>query len=318
MDNGSATGFRFRRQRRRKRQKVFRFLLLIFIFSAAIYMAFNFFAKSRGQLVSPMSKITRAASPALQDTVEKSLEGTTGFYGVAIKNLKTKEAYYTNEHRIFQSGSIYKLWVMATVFKQIREGSLTGDEVLSEGVAELNQKFSIDPDSAELTEGTITFTVNEALKQMITISHNYAALILTEKVKLSSVATFLKETGLNESAVGTNGGSPTTTASDVALFFEKLYKGELANEQYTKEMMDLLKAQQLDGGLPKYLPDNLEVAHKTGEIDWFKHDAGIVFSPSGDYIIVVMSETKSPLGAQDRIGLVSKAAYEYFTKSKLP
>ena len=98
----------------------------------------------------------------------------------------------------------------------------------------------------------------------------------------------------------------------MALFFEKLYKGELANNQYTRETLDLLKNQQRNEGLPKYLPDGTIVAHKTGEIDLYKHDAGIVFSDKGDYLIVVMSESDFPAGAQERIALVSKGVFDYF------
>ena len=96
-----------------------------------------------------------------------------------------------------------------------------------------------------------------------------------------------------------------------------LYRLEkLADEQYTGLMVDLLKGQKLNEKLPKYLPKGTAVAHKTGEIGWFSHDVGIVYSPSGDYIIVVLSESESPAGANDRIAQVSKAVYEYFLKKK--
>lgn len=248
----------------------------------------------------------------LKNIVDEALAGTTGTYGIAIKNLKTGEAYYANEHRVFNAGSLYKLWVMATVYHQTQSGQLPEDQVLSQSAATLNEKFYIDPYYAELTEGTVTFTVQEALTQMITISHNYAALLLMEKVKLSSVTAFLKDNGFVESVVGTANEPPKTTPYETALFFEKLYQGELANDRYTNEMLDLLKNQQLNGGLPRYLPDEAVVAHKTGEIDLYKHDAGIVFSDNGDYIIVVMSESDFPAGAQERIALISKGVFDYF------
>jgi len=244
--------------------------------------------------------------------VEEALEGAEGTYGIVIRNLKTSEAYYAKEHKVFDTASLYKLWVMATVYDQIQNGQLQKDHVLSQYVATLNAKFYIDPLYAELTEGAVTFTVQEALTQMITISDNYAALLLMGKVKLSSVAALLKDNGFSESAVGTTVDAPKATPYDIALFLEKLYKGELANNQYTIEMLNLLKNQQLNGGLPKYLPDTAIVAHKTGEIDAYKHDAGIVFSANGDYILVIMSESEFPLDAQERIALVSKEVFDYF------
>lgn len=252
----------------------------------------------------------------LKDVVIKASKGISGVYGMYIKNFKTGEIYFTNEHKIFDSASLYKLWVTATVYKQIQNGQLRETQTLRQDVAVLNQKFSIASDSAELTEGTITLTVHDALTKMITTSDNYAALLLTEKIRLSSVATFLKEHGLSESAVGTTGGAPTATPYDIAIFLEKLYKGDFANSHYTDEMINLLKHQQLNGGIPKYLPDKSKVANKTGEIDLFKHDAGIVFTDYGDYVIVILSETEDPPAAQERIAGISRAVYTYFTRKR--
>lgn len=291
--------------KRRKRRWI-RLLIFTFVLLIAGYILFGKFINDPTKIVKP--------SDSLENVVQNALEGTKGLYGIVIKNLKTGESYYSNKHKIYEPGSLYKLWVMAVVYKQIQAGTLKEDQVLSEDVATLNDKFKIDPDLAELTDGAVTFSLHDALNQMITISHNYAALLLTEQVKLSSVASFLKENGFNESTVGTDGGFPTSTPYDIALFFEKLYKGELVNEQYTKEMIDLLKNQQLNDKLPKYLPQDIDVAHKTGEINFATHDAGIVYAPNGeDYIIVVLSDSNSPPGATDRIAEVSKVVYNYFT-----
>lgn len=251
---------------------------------------------------------------SLSEVVEKSLEGTSGTYAVYIKNLKTNESYSYNDNKTFQSGSLYKLWTMATVFNQIESENLKEDEKLSQGIAVLNRKFSISPENAEQTSGTITLTVKEALNQMITISHNYAALLLTEKVKLSTVSKWLEEKKFTNSKVGTDGSAPETTALDMALFMERLYRGELANSDSTTKMIELLKAQQLNNKLPLYLPPGTVIAHKTGELGWFSHDAGIVYTNKGDYVIVVMSESSSPKGAEERIAQLSKNVFEYFAK----
>ena len=77
-------------------------------------------------------------------------------------------------------------------------------------------------------------------------------------------------------------------------------------------MLGFLKGQQLNDVLPKYLPENIVVAHKTGNIDAFDNDAGIVYGPKGDYIIVLLSESDNPAGAEDRMAQLSKAVYDYF------
>lgn len=272
---------------------LFWLILLIFIVAMSMYGIFNLSVKK--ELISPLSTIQTENS--LRNAVENALNGAKGTYGISIKNLKTGEAYSQNDHKAFETGSLYKLWIMVTAFKQIQEGKLTTEEVLSEDVNTL---------------GIVTMIVDDALNQMITISHNPAALLLTKKIKLSTVAIFLKENEFKESSLGISGGSPKSTSSDIALFYEKLYTGKFANKEYTDKMINILKNQKLKNGLPKYLPDESKTANKTGDIGWFKHDGGIVFTDQGDYIIVIMSESNYPQGAQERIALVSKAVFNYF------
>lgn len=264
-----------------------------------------------GKLISPPSAPPKIES-GLGKTVSLALAGTQGTYALVIKNLKTGETFSANDRRVFDSASLYKFWVMGAAYDQIQKGTLKEDEILSKNIADLNNDFGISSEDAELSEGTLTLTVHSALEQMITISHNYAALLLSEKVGLSNIREYLSERDITESTVG---NVPRTTAHDVALFLEKLYNGEIADEDSTKKMIDLLKRQKLNDKLPKYLPDYVTIAHKTGELDSFSHDSGIIYANTGDYIIVILSESNNPDGANDRIGLVSKAVYQYFQKT---
>lgn len=255
-----------------------------------------------------------ASKITLGQIVTNALAGTKGTYSIAIKNLKTGEAYSINSHITHKTGSLYKLWIMATIFEQIQSGAITEDETLTGDIAVLNKKFSIDPESEELTKGTITLTVQSGLRQMITVSHNYASMLLTERVRLSNVKLFLEKYGFRESKVGEN--APVSSANDIALFLGKLYRNEFANQEYTEKMLDLLKMQKLNDKLPKYLPPGSVVAHKTGEIDFLTHDAGIVYTKNGNYIIVVFSESDNPKGAGERIAQISKAVYDYFRENE--
>lgn len=201
---------------------------------------------------------------------------------------------------------------MATVYNQIKDGKLRESDVLSQDVADLNTEFDIASESAELHDGTVTMTVGDVLYKMITVSDNYAALLLTEKVTLREIVSFLNGNEFAESKLSGIDAEPTTTASDVALFFKKLYTGELTDREYTNKMLTLLKEQRLNGKLPKYLPDDLIVAHKTGELDDVTHDAGIVYSSKGDYIIVVLAEADDRDLREERIANISKNVYNYF------
>jgi beta-lactamase class A len=284
---------------------------------------------SSRELISPLSSITPAEESRLGEFIKEQLSGTTGSYGVVILNLKTNESFFLNEHTTFKTGSLYKLWVMAATFEQIKAGTLKETDILSQDINVLHNKFGLASPSAQINTqpsdspipsgdpneaNKITMSVGEALEKMITISDNYAALLLTERIRLVNLSSFLDNNGFSESMVGIKGGDPITSSYDIALFLKKLYKGELADKEYTDKMLTLLKRQRLNGKLPKYLPKDTVIAHKTGELDEFTHDVGIVYAPSGDYIIVALSESSSRVQAEERISLVSQAVYKYFEK----
>ncbi len=304
------------------KSKIIQCIVYIALSVVIMYVAFQSIRKQHGRepdLIKPVAQAvftspspTQPPKSALKNVVDHLLEGDSDSYGVVVKNLKTGESYYNNEQKSFEPASLYKLWIMVAAFHQIEAGELQEDDVLSQDATTLNNQFNITSEAAELSDGTIILSVKDALEQMITISDNYAALLLSEQVQLSNVDAFLREHDFTKSSLGE---PPQTTAFDVALFFEKLYRGALANPEDTQKMIALLKRQTLNNKLPKYLSNNVPIAHKTGELDLFTHDAGIVFSKQGDYIIVVLSETNSPADAEERIAVISKAVYDYFGKS---
>src|SRR3989344_3101681 len=296
--------------------------LLIIIIGAVIFSLALFFffpVKQKFQeIISPLAAgleetknlLAVFTGNSLKETVDSSLKGTHGTYAVIIKNLRTGEYFSQNEKRTYEPASLYKLWVLGAAFKQIKEGKLNRDEIISRDARDLNEIFDIASDSAELTEGTVTMKISDAIEQMITISHNYAALLLVSKIRNSNVSAFMREQGFSSSRLGQ---PQRTTAEDIASFFEKLYTGAMVDGEYSKRMLDLLSQQRLNDRIPKYLPVDVEVAHKTGEIRGFKHDAGIIFAKD-PILLVVLSESNSQQGAAERIAQLSKNVYYYFDR----
>lgn len=291
--------------------KPFNIAVLLLIFLAAFVGYFLFGKAATYSFLLPKND--------LKTNIDNVLADSPGRYGIYIKNLNTGESYTKNQHQAFEAGSLYKIWVMGAVFEKIKDGKIKeGDTILAD-VVKLNKIFEIDPKDAELKNGVINFSVKSAIEQMITISHNYAALALTDKAGSKNIEDFLKKYGLNSSNIG---NPPKTTPEDLAKLFEALYKGEVIDKEYSQKMLDILARQTINERIPKYLPADTKIAHKTGDIGYFENDGGIVFSHKGDFsaegansfIVVVLSETENPDEAGDKIGRISEAAYKYFNK----
>lgn len=248
-----------------------------------------------------------------ENVIEDVLKDEPGIYGIYIKNLKTGEEYLLNENTEFVSASLYKLWVMATVYQQINVGLYTEDIVLSENTATLNSFFVISPAYQEQKWGTITLTVKDALEQMIAYSDNYAALLLAKKVGFSEVSVFLANYGFLHSSIDQGEEDPFTTAEDIGIFFIKAYDKQLVSDEYSNKMLELLKLQTLNDKIPRNLPKDVTIAHKTGELYDYSHDAGIVYTENGDYIFVVLTKTDNTVEANETIAKLSEGVYAYFS-----
>lgn len=316
--------YQYQERSQRRRGKSLKIFMKFFVFFAFILLTFFVFSsiwrlaeslnEEKGEvlsgIVSPLEEIIKeVVKPTeLPKIVEAILDKADGTYAVYIEHLKTGEIYEFNENEQFGSASLYKLWVMGETYRQIEEGKLNKNQVMKDEIPKINERFGIATESAELKEGEISMTVDEALYDMIANSDNYSALLLSQTIRLSNVRGFMEEYGYNDSSLD----PPTTTAKDIATFFKQLYNKEIIREDVSEEMMDLLLDQTWNDRIPKYLPENIEVAHKTGELSGVKHDGGIVFTDNGDYIIVIMSDTRSESKAAEVEAKISEAVYEYF------
>ena len=94
---------------------------------------------------------------------------------------------------------------------------------------------------------------------------------------------------------------------------ESIYRGNNVDACASKKMLSILLRQQVRGRLDLYLPDELLIAHKTGDLDNLEHDGGIVFLENSPYLICVMTEdVKTNKIGREIIGEVSRIVYEEF------
>lgn len=300
------------------------FFLLVFFLAGGFYI---FLTPGSTQskvdrIINPIGRIITILSSPLGKITQVDLLDKGGDYAVFIKNMKTGEEYSLNKDEDFHSASLYKLWVLAVAESQIKGGGMKLDQTLSAKKKDLDTELELIPNQEAISptpgspsptpepETIISMKVSDALEKMVEVSDNYAALLLVHKIGARNIDAFISQQGFNESGFGS---PPTTSARDISDYLERLYAKQFVN---SGQMLSLLKKQQINDRIPKYLPANTQVAHKTGESDGAKHDAGIVFSKYGDYIIVVMSQTDNETAAAENEAIFSRDVFTYFQNQK--
>ncbi len=287
-------------------------LILASIFIIVLYIS----SKNTKTYITPYffgakNNLTQIFSDKPNKQIQTFLEGEVsklpGNYGVYIKDLKHQTIYSVNENQQFQTASIYKLAVMYKAYDAISKGELSKDDVLTEDEYTLDQILS--PEESNVTDSTVTYNVADALKAMITVSDNYSALLLAHKLGWQNIDDFLHQQNISGFDLVYQ-EQPKSTAKAVGEILERIHNNTAVNSQSSEEMKALLLAQQVNDKIPKYLPSDIKIAHKTGELDNIRNDAAIIYGKNSTYIFVVLSEAPVPEEATDEIAQLSKKMYD--------
>jgi len=221
----------------------------------------------------------------LSSLINFELSKLEGHYAIIIKDLSRPLEYKKNENDIFTSASIYKLAVMYKIFDMLEK-------------KQLQETDEIQP----------SLTVANALSLSITVSDNNSALALAQTAGWEKIDSLIKSEQI--SGFSLNQETPTITAKAVSTLLEKIYNNKAVSPDASIKMKQLLLAQKVNDRIPKYLPSETKVAHKTGELDFIRHDAGIVYGKKSDYIFIFLSETPAPSDATENIANLSKKIFD--------
>ena len=104
---------------------------------------------------------------------------------------------------------------------------------------------------------------------------------------------------------------PTTSAEDMGRLLELIATGGLVDAPTSEEALRLLEVEQKQNWLGDGLPWWGKLAHKWGDLPRARHDAGIVFTPRNQIVIVVLTENGSPDAAAEQIRSISRKVVSY-------
>lgn len=103
-----------------------------------------------------------------------------------------------------------------------------------------------------------------------------------------------------------------TSALDVGNFLSLVYHENLVSQEASRTMYEILLRQERTGKIPFLLPDDAITANKTGELNFYSHDAAIICTPFCDYILVLMTDsTNMAYVADEIIRELSLDIYDY-------
>jgi beta-lactamase class A len=108
-----------------------------------------------------------------------------------------------------------------------------------------------------------------------------------------------------------------TTAEDMVYLLEKLYHNEFLNKNVSEECLAILGQQKINDRIPRKLPKTgIFIAHKTGLERSVCHDAGIVFTQKGNFLICILvrHEDRFARHAKRLISEIALLTFNYYQR----
>ena len=226
---------------------------------------------------------------------------------VAFRDLATDAEYYLNADEPLHPASTMKVHVMMEVFRQANEGLFALEDRLTimnsfTSIAD-GSKYSLNAidDSEQSLYPRIgeTESIHELARLMIVRSSNLATDILIEKVGATNVDNFVHALGIEgvtirrgveDNAAFRMGMNNSATARGLTQTMDLIARKKVVSEQASQQMIDILLGQEFNESIPALLPNDVEVAHKTGWTGNVYHDTGIVYPPHREpFVLSIMT-----------------------------
>ena len=154
------------------------------------------------------------------------------------------------------------------------------------------------------------YTIRELSRRSIEESDNIASNMIMRVVGRDNYIKFMEELGAYVIPYSSNITSPR----DMSMYMKKLLDYVNAHPDTAGELMYYLKNTIYNDRISYPIPDEIEVAHKIGNLSNVVNDTAIVFHPTRPYILTVLANNVD--GSDDSyaytvIRQISKMVYDF-------
>jgi beta-lactamase class A len=259
--------------------------------------------------------------------IERLIAESGAEVGIAFRTLDGSMQYMVQAELSMHAASTMKVPVMIELFAQARAGKLgLEDELLVKN----EFKSIVDGSPYQLDVGDDsdaevykmvgkTMPLRALCEQMITVSSNLAANLLIEKLGVGNIQKRVRDLnaggmkvlrGVEDGKAFEKGLNNATTAQALLILLEAIASNKAGDPRDCATMVEILKRQKFNDGIPAGLPAGTAVAHKTGDITRINHDAAIVYAPRPFVLVVLVRGMEDKKKSAALIARIARQLYE--------
>lgn len=221
----------------------------------------------------------------------------------------------------FESASTIKIFVLGALFAAAEEGTADLDAMLTYE----KENYVDGSGMVRALEPGAKLRAKDAAVLMIICSDNIATNMLIDYLGLDQINRFIRSIGCSSTTLHRKLRSDTwgeklgtITPRDMGHFFALLSEDRLVSPRASAQMKQIFRSQHynemLTGQLPAYFldpeesganPDLIYTMTKSGSMDACRNDGGLIHTPYGDYVLVIMcTDFKNKLEVKDHPAFV--------------
>lgn len=201
----------------------------------------------------------------------------------------------------FETASTIKTYILVSLFDEIEKGRASLEDMLT-----YQRKHIVDGSGVLVSmEPGAVMRAKDVATLMIIVSDNIATNMMIDYLGIDTINRCIQRLGCRDTVLH----NPidfekydrlgTTTPRDYASIFVRMARGKLLSPQSDARMVEILKKQHYNSMItgnfpPVYMdPDNtddvlIRVASKSGSMNACRNDGGIIYTPYGSYVLVML------------------------------
>lgn len=252
------------------------------------------------------NKATTYNTDLLKKNIQNLIASQKGHYSVYFLDLEHPVSFGLGEETMLKGASVNKVHIVAALYHLAGKGDINLDQKIT-----LQKKDIQDYGTGSLRyqKPGGSYSLKTLAQLTLQQSDNTAAYIISNRMGKPKIQSLMSDFGLTQ----TNMEDNKTSLHDIALLYQKIYNNEITSPALSKELLGFMTDTDREDRLPKHLPSETTIYHKTGDGVGFVHDVGIIKDGQHTYILGVMTADVGGAETQtaDTIATIGKMAHDY-------
>lgn len=242
---------------------------------------------------------------SLSSRIKAELTSYNGKMSVYLNDFKGN-IVEINSNDSFETASTIKTFILIDLYQQVHDGLKSLDDILV-----YTEENKIDGSGVlQSLDFGLTMSVKNLATLMIIVSDNVATNILIDYLGIEHINSTIKKWGFNDTVLHNKINFEkydklgTSTPNDYGKVFSMLHDKTLIDEKSCDEMLEIFKKQHYNSMITKDFPqyylsgddsiaseeEQVTVASKSGSMNACRNDGGIIYTPYGEYVIVMFNK----------------------------